>query len=174
MSEQRSDPGTESHAVVVLPVGSEAEMERLGEELGKRLWPGAVLALNGPLGAGKTTLARGIARGLDADPDEVRSPTFTLIHQYPGRFPLYHIDAYRLQDLEEWENLGPEEYLEGGGVTVVEWAEKVMSRLPGELLEIEIAGAGLGGGRQVMLRPRDEDYRRLVADVIRAFGGQRE
>ncbi|MBE3577157.1 MAG: tRNA (adenosine(37)-N6)-threonylcarbamoyltransferase complex ATPase subunit type 1 TsaE [Limnochordales bacterium] len=148
-------------------------MEQLGEELGRRLWPGAVLALNGPLGAGKTTLTRGIARGLGGRPDQVRSPTFTLIHQYPGRLPLYHLDAYRLQKAAEWENLGPEEYLEGDGVTVIEWAEKVITCLPAELLEIEIAGVGLATRRLVTLRPRGDDYRRLVSEVARVWRGQK-
>lgn len=151
-------------------VATAAEMEELGRRLGQRLWPGAVVALIGPLGAGKTTLTRGIARGLGCGED-VRSPSFTLMHTYPGRIPLYHIDAYRLTNLAEWQELGPEEFLEGEGVTVVEWAERVNEGLPEERLEVEIAGVGLKTPREVYLRPCGSRFERLVEELVAAGEG---
>ncbi|MBY0230464.1 MAG: tRNA (adenosine(37)-N6)-threonylcarbamoyltransferase complex ATPase subunit type 1 TsaE, partial [Gemmataceae bacterium] len=95
-----------------------------GVSLGERLFPGAVLALEGGLGAGKTHLVRGIAEGLGVpDPRVVTSPTFVLLQEYHGRLPLYHFDAYRLPSPEAFLGLGASEYLEGDGACVVEWAD---------------------------------------------------
>ena len=90
-----------------------------GRRLGKLLRPGDVIALYGDLGAGKTTLTRGIADGLGLKAD-IHSPTFTLIHEHPGAIPLYHVDLYRLSSEDEVEALGLDEYLYGDGVTVLE------------------------------------------------------
>ena len=98
---------------------------------------GMIVALNGPLGAGKTLFTQGIARGLEVE-EAVSSPTFTLIQEYKGRHPLYHFDFYRLDRPEELENLGYEEYLYGDGVCVIEWAEKFSYMLPSDILEISI------------------------------------
>src|SRR3990170_4836152 len=94
-----------------------------GEALGSRLGPGDVVALFGELGSGKTTLTKGIARGAGVAA-EVFSPTFTLIHEHPGRVPFYHVDLYRLTGQEDVEDLGIEEYLYGQGLVVIEWAER--------------------------------------------------
>lgn len=118
---------------------SPEETERLGERIGRALEPGIVVALIGELGAGKTTLTKGIARGLDV-PDLVHSPTFTLIHEHKGRLPVYHFDLYRLDTIEQIEDLGHEDYFHGPGVTIVEWAEKIESLLPDDHLEIRISG----------------------------------
>jgi tRNA threonylcarbamoyladenosine biosynthesis protein TsaE len=106
-----------------------AETEALGERIGSVLAPGSVVALRGGLAAGKTTLTKGIARSLGVAED-VTSPTYTLISEYPGRIPLYHMDAYRLEGEEDFLALGAEEYLYGDGVCVVEWSERVASALP--------------------------------------------
>ncbi len=106
-----------------------AETEALGERIGSFLAPGAVIALRGGLAAGKTTLTKGIARSLGVAED-VTSPTYTLISEYPGRIPLYHMDAYRLDGEEDFLALGAEEYLYGNGVCVVEWSERVAAALP--------------------------------------------
>jgi tRNA threonylcarbamoyladenosine biosynthesis protein TsaE len=117
---------------------TELEMRQFGRELAGTLTPGAVLALIGDLGAGKTTLARAIAEGLGVE-EQITSPTFTLIHEYEsGRLPFYHFDVYRIDDSEEMELLGYEEYFYGGGVTVVEWADKVDELLPNDAIVIEI------------------------------------
>ena len=115
------------------------ETEHLGEAIGRALEPGIVVALIGELGAGKTTLTKGIARGLDV-PDLVHSPTFTLIHEHKGRLPVYHFDLYRLDTIEQIEDLGYEDYFRGPGVTIVEWAEKIQALLPDDHLEIRITG----------------------------------
>jgi len=117
---------------------SEADTRRLGLALGKLLPHGAVVALNGPLGAGKTRLVQAVAEARGLDPHEVVSPTFTLIQEYRGPRPVYHFDAYRLRDDDEFLNLGPDEYFFGTGVTLVEWAERVAACMPADYLEITI------------------------------------
>jgi len=130
------------HSLVV-DVQSHAETEALGQALGRRMFPGAVIALIGTLGAGKTQLARAIAVGLDIpNPAVVTSPTFVLIQEYDARLPIYHFDAYRLQNERQFVELGVYEYLEGEGVCLVEWADKIPSVLPADRLEIHIAVTG--------------------------------
>jgi len=102
----------------------------VGERLATQLQPGNVLGLSGELGAGKTSLVKGIARGLGIS-QEVTSPTFTLIHEHSGgRLPLFHIDLYRLETSGQALAIGIEDYLNPSGVTVIEWAEKVRKLLP--------------------------------------------
>ena len=115
---------------------SEADTRRLGLALGVLLFDGAVVALNGPLGAGKTRLVQAVAEARGHDPRDVVSPTFTLIQEYRGARPVYHFDAYRLRDDDEFLNLGPDEYFYGSGVSLVEWAERVAGCLPAQYLEI--------------------------------------
>lgn len=117
------------------------ETHGLGIKIGKALQPGIVVALIGDLGAGKTTLAKGIARGLDVE-SLVHSPTFTLIHEHEGRMPMYHFDLYRTERPEELDDLGYEDYFYGSGASVVEWAEKIEGLLPADRLEIRITGDG--------------------------------
>jgi tRNA threonylcarbamoyladenosine biosynthesis protein TsaE len=103
----------------------------IGRIIGRGLAKGAVVALIGDLGAGKTCLTQGIARGLDVSPSYyVTSPTFTLINEYPGRIPLYHLDVYRLAGSRDLDDMGYEEYFYGDGVIVIEWAEKILDVLP--------------------------------------------
>jgi len=129
---------------------SAGETIALGEALGKKLLPGAVVALNGGLGAGKTYLSKGIARGLGF-PGEVKSPTFTLINIYEGRVPVYHFDCYRLKNNADLENIGYEEYFFGKGVTLVEWAEKIAGLLPENSVYIDIKTIG-GNLREFSVR----------------------
>jgi tRNA threonylcarbamoyladenosine biosynthesis protein TsaE len=103
-----------------------------------------MLALFGPLGAGKTALVRGIARGLGAAPTSVTSPTFVLIHEYRGRLPLAHVDLYRIRSQQELESTGLAEYLSGSTVTAVEWADKARPLLPDDRLEIELRHLAVG------------------------------
>lgn len=114
---------------------SEHETEALGERLAPHLRAGDVLALHGDLGAGKTTLVRGVVRGLGS-PDRVSSPTFVLMNVYEGRLPVYHFDAYRLAGPEDLEAIGAEEYLEGDGVALVEWSERAAGLLPADRLDV--------------------------------------
>ena len=99
---------------------------------------GMVLALSGELGAGKTTLVKAIATGLGIDEEDVCSPSYTLINEYEGRLPVYHFDLYRLTDSSELYELGYDDYLEGDGISIVEWADAVADALPGEYLSIRI------------------------------------
>jgi tRNA threonylcarbamoyladenosine biosynthesis protein TsaE len=115
---------------------------RLGLELGRRLGPGSVVALVGPLGAGKTHLSRAIAEGLGVAPHLVTSPTFVLLQEYPGRVPVYHFDAYRLAGAAPFADLGAHEYLEGDGACLVEWADRVAPCLPADHLRVEMEVTG--------------------------------
>ncbi|MCS6777463.1 MAG: tRNA (adenosine(37)-N6)-threonylcarbamoyltransferase complex ATPase subunit type 1 TsaE [Chloroherpetonaceae bacterium] len=122
---------------------SRQDTERLGAALGRLLRPGDTLALAGALGAGKTTLAQAIARGMGIT-DPVTSPTFALIQEHPGPVPLFHFDVYRLQVPEEVLELGFTEYLERDGVLLIEWADRIASLLPPDhlLLLLEIQNVG--------------------------------
>lgn len=113
------------------------ETESLGEKLAQLLKPSDVVVLNGDLGVGKTTLTRGLARGLGIKRN-VKSPTFTLIREYKdGRIPLYHMDAYRLESSPD-EDLGFDEYFNGDGITMVEWPQFIKDEIPAEHLTINI------------------------------------
>jgi tRNA threonylcarbamoyladenosine biosynthesis protein TsaE len=113
-----------------------------GERLAATLQRGDVVALSGELGAGKTALVKGIARGLGVSQD-VTSPTFTLIHEYTGgRLRLFHIDLYRLDSAQQALAIGIEDYLNGDGITVIEWAEKIASLLPERTTRIRIESLG--------------------------------
>jgi tRNA threonylcarbamoyladenosine biosynthesis protein TsaE len=115
----------------------------LGRRLGGLLFPNSVVALVGPLGAGKTHLVRAIAEGLAiADSRFVSSPTFVLIHEYAARMPIYHFDAYRLRSEREFADLGIQEYFEGEGTCLVEWADKVVELLPPDHLRVSLVIMG--------------------------------
>ncbi len=117
-----------------------AATEAFGRRLGALLFPGAVVALVGQLGAGKTHLTRAVAEGLGVkNPAAVTSPTFVLIQEYPARLPVYHFDAYRLSGPREFAELGVDEYFHSDGVCLIEWADKVEPTLPAEHLRVEIA-----------------------------------
>ena len=117
---------------------SARQTQRLGRHLGSLAQGGDVFLLIGVLGAGKTCLTQGIARGLGVE-DVATSPTFVVVNQYKGRLPLYHIDLYRLDRIEEVIDLGLDDYLFGKGVCVVEWADKAPGILPQEHLLVEIS-----------------------------------
>ena len=120
----------------------EAATARLGAALADVLPDGTVVGLCGTLGSGKTRLVRAIAEASGVDPRSVVSPTFVLIHEYHGRRPIYHLDAYRLRDEDEFLQLGPDEYFDSPGLTLVEWADRVESCLPAERVEIRIEVTG--------------------------------
>lgn len=120
---------------------SPEETEAAGERLGRTLGAGDVVALVGELGAGKTCFIQGLVRGLGVT-TRATSPTFVLINQYRGRVPVYHVDAYRTESLAELQDLGVPELFAGDGVTVVEWADKLLPLLPPGTFEVVIAGVG--------------------------------
>ncbi|MDY0410482.1 tRNA (adenosine(37)-N6)-threonylcarbamoyltransferase complex ATPase subunit type 1 TsaE [Virgibacillus soli] len=115
---------------------TEEETMKLAETLTQYLNPGDVITLEGDLGAGKTTFTKGIAKGLGVK-QIVNSPTFTIIKEYEGDLPFYHMDVYRLEDMDE--DIGFDEYFDGKGITVVEWAHFIQDYLPEELLNITIS-----------------------------------
>ncbi len=131
------------HAALSLNVNDPVGTEAFGHRLGVLLFPGAVVGLIGPLGAGKTHLVRAIAEGLGIrDSRVVSSPTFVLIQEYSARLPIYHFDAYRLAGPAEFLELGVHEYFDSGGVCLIEWADRVESALPAERLNIRISITG--------------------------------
>ena len=119
---------------------SPEETQAIGERVGQNLKPGDIVALIGDLGAGKTCLTQGIARGVKIEPNQiVNSPSYTLINEYAGKIPIYHIDLYRLQRREEILDLGLEEYLEGNGICIIEWADRMLDLLPEGCMTIELS-----------------------------------
>lgn len=129
---------------------SEADTEAAGERLAAELSAGDVVLLHGELGAGKTAFVRGLARGLGAPPDDVSSPTFTLIQEYRGgRLPLFHVDLYRLEP-REVDDLGLDELTSGQAVVAIEWAERWRDR-PTQAIEVRIDDRG-GDRREIAIR----------------------
>jgi len=120
---------------------SPAETQAAGERLGARLEAGAVVACVGELGAGKTCFLQGLARGLGVR-SAVTSPTFVLVNEYVGRLRVHHLDAYRTGTLSELLDIGIEEFMYGDGVTVIEWADKLLPLLPPSTITVTITGLG--------------------------------
>src|SRR5207237_3531136 len=116
------------------------------------------------LGAGKTTLVRAIAIALGVEPRLIASPTFALVHEYPGRWPVYHFDAYRLSSVAEFVGLGVDEYFHGDGVCLIEWADRVAACLPAEHLWITIGVTG-EMTRRLEITARGERYIKLVESL---------
>ena len=116
---------------------NEAETITLGQKIGAKLQRGDIIALQGTLGAGKTTITKGIAQALDIQ-DTITSPTFCLISEYEGVMPLYHMDVYRLEDSDDFINLGADDMLYGQGVTLIEWSEKIMQELPKKTIVLQL------------------------------------
>lgn len=133
---------------------SPEETFALGEMFGRAAKPGQVICLDGDLGVGKTVFTQGFAKGLGVK-DPVVSPTFTIVHEYTdGRIPLYHFDVYRIEDVDEMEEIGYDDYFFGGGVCLIEWAEKIREILP-------------GGVQAVAIEKNPEkgfDYRKITAE----------
>ncbi|MBW2279833.1 MAG: tRNA (adenosine(37)-N6)-threonylcarbamoyltransferase complex ATPase subunit type 1 TsaE [Deltaproteobacteria bacterium] len=165
---------------------SAEETRRLGSSLGRALQAGDVVALSGDLGAGKTCLVQGIARGLDVPPEvPVTSPTFTLVGEYPGRLPLRHADFYRVESYARLAGAGFDDLLDGKGVLVVEWPELFPDALPQDRLEVHIAllaqeGPEAGGAgassvegqdppRRLSVLGSGERGRALAEEVLRSW-----
>jgi tRNA threonylcarbamoyladenosine biosynthesis protein TsaE len=132
--------------------------------LGSLLTRGDIVALAGELGTGKTTLVRGIAAGMGIEDKEVASPSFTLINEYEGPLPLFHIDLYRLQDEKELLNIDFEEYMKGDGVTVIEWADKIPYAVPHESLWITLRYLDTES-REIVLRPQADHYEMMIEEL---------
>jgi tRNA threonylcarbamoyladenosine biosynthesis protein TsaE len=135
---------------------SPEETQAAGERLGARLEAGAVVACVGALGAGKTCFLQGLARGLGVE-SPVTSPTFVLVNQYRGRLPVYHVDAYRTETLTDLLDIGIEELMHGDGVTVIEWADKLVPLLPSHTITVTITGLG-DEPRRIVIEQAGPDY----------------
>ncbi len=142
---------------------SPEETQKIGAQLGELALPGDIVLLVGGLGAGKTCLTQGIAWGLGIK-EYAASPSFVVIRELHGRLPLYHIDFYRLDHLEEIAELGLDDYLYGKGVCVLEWAEKGLSLLPEEHLLIEM-GYLSDSERSLKFKPGGKRYKEIVAKL---------
>ncbi|MDQ0254170.1 tRNA threonylcarbamoyladenosine biosynthesis protein TsaE [Evansella vedderi] len=141
---------------------SPSETQLLAEKIANFLRQGDLLTLEGDLGAGKTSFSKGIAKGLGVK-GNVNSPTFTIIKEYMGRLPFYHMDAYRLED--DSEDLGLEEYFEGDGVTVVEWPSMIEDQLPPHRLDITIKHLG-ETSRSFTFKALGEHYNSICKEIF--------
>ena len=151
---------------MILKTASADETIRFGKKLGMLLSPGDVVALVGELGAGKTTLVRGIVQGLGVtDRRVVKSPTFSLVYKYEGRIPIYHFDAYRLEDAQEMLDIGSDEMIYGNGVAIVEWADKVLGCLPKEYLEITLTAVS-ENERNIEISGYGSRYDKIINDLL--------
>lgn len=136
---------------------------KLAVRLGELVNPGDVITLEGDLGAGKTTFTKGLAKGMGIQKN-VNSPTFTIMKEYrDGRLPLYHMDVYRMEDSEE--DLGFDEFFEGEGVTVVEWAHLIQEQLPPDRLDIRILRVE-NESREIIFEPIGDHYIGLCKELI--------
>jgi tRNA threonylcarbamoyladenosine biosynthesis protein TsaE len=143
-----------------------ARTHALGRAIGTRAMPGTVLALIGPLGAGKTQLAKGVADGLGVT-SVVNSPTFVLMNEHVGRLRLFHVDAYRLDDPEEALAAGLFDERQADGVTVIEWADRLDGWLPPERVDLWIdPDAGAGNRRAIRWAAHGEAHARLAAEAL--------
>lgn len=133
--------------------GSPGETAAAGERLARTLRPGDVVGLRGELGAGKTCFVQGVARGLGVS-GRVSSPTFTLINEYAGRWAVHHVDAYRLEGPAAADGLGLDEVVDGDGVTLVEWPERLGTDLPPRTIDVHLAGVGDEPRLITVTRPR--------------------
>ena len=122
---------------MTIRTNSPLETEELGKKIGNALKKGDVVSLRGSLGAGKTVIAKGIARSLGIE-EAIVSPTFTLVQEYDGREKLYHLDIYRLSGDDEFESMGGEEFLYPDGITLIEWSEKIDDMLPDNTIYITV------------------------------------
>lgn len=123
--------------MITLTTHTAEETIELGRKIGSLLKKGDIIAMQGTLAAGKTTITKGIAEALGVK-DNITSPTFCLISEYEGKMPLYHMDVYRLDGTEDFAGLGTEDMLYGEGVSIIEWSEKVMSELPKKTIILKL------------------------------------
>lgn len=142
---------------------SPEETELLAKKLGELVAAGDVITLSGDLGVGKTSFTKGLAKGLGIT-RTVSSPTFTIIKEYIGRLPLYHMDAYRIED--EWEELGLDEYFHGEGVSVIEWPDMIGEQLPENRLVISIERIG-DTRRKIKFQPLGEHYIKICEELFK-------
>lgn len=157
--------------VFEVSVSEAGDTVKVGEALGRVLPAGSVVALSGELGAGKTVLTKGIAKGLGIEEEPV-SPTYVIMNVYPGKTPLYHFDLYRVSSAQELEGIGYEEFVYGDGVCVVEWAERMRDAFPEDAVDVEIEmtwGNGGPSGRNIRIRGEKDWLSLFKSTVERVF-----
>ena len=145
----------------VFITSSSNETRQLAEKLGTLVFPNTLITLNGQLGAGKTTFTQGLAKGLGLQ-RKVTSPTFNILKIYKGRLPLYHIDAYRLEDIDQ--DLGFEEYIDSDGVCVIEWSDFLPNLLPDERMNVSLEILE-DDSRKLTFSVQGEQYERLLEEL---------
>jgi tRNA threonylcarbamoyladenosine biosynthesis protein TsaE len=145
---------------------SPEETRRLGEDLAAMLRAGDVVSLTGDLGAGKTTMVQGAARGLGVE-QPVTSPTFTLVKEYRGRLPIHHMDIYRLDHVQDVLDLGFEEILDAGGVVFVEWGDAIDALLPTDHLQVTLTMPDEGEERRVEITWFGPSWGDRMDDLLR-------
>lgn len=144
---------------------SAQQTKEIARSIGERLRKGDILALSGELGSGKTCFTGGLARGLGVNEKyQITSPTFTLINEYPARYTLYHFDIYRIKDYSEFEDLGYEEYFNGEGIVVIEWAEKVAKILPVKTIFINFEYVD-ENERRIIIEAPVKKMKELITDI---------
>ncbi|MBN9388065.1 MAG: tRNA (adenosine(37)-N6)-threonylcarbamoyltransferase complex ATPase subunit type 1 TsaE [Chloroflexi bacterium] len=162
-------PSTPPSAIVDFVSHSVAQTQRCGSQLAQQLGPGTVILLEGDLGAGKTTFTKGLAQGLGVE-GYVNSPTFTLVNEYEGRLPVYHLDCYRLENGREALDFGIEEYLYGEGVTVIEWPERIREIWPSSYIRVTLSYLN-ETKRSLRVEPVGPEYVGLMQEFKKsAFG----
>jgi tRNA threonylcarbamoyladenosine biosynthesis protein TsaE len=145
-----------------------AMTRRVGEAIGNGLQPADIILLAGPLGAGKTTLVQGMAKGLGIT-GSVMSPTFVLARELEGRLKMYHVDLYRLEKMPEITDLGLDDYLYGDGVTVIEWADRAEALWPEDHLRIDLEYDG-DKARKLKVTAHGKRYHKMMDALAAKFG----
>lgn len=150
--------------MVKIYLENEEQTKEIGYKLGQLLTPKSVVCLIGDLGAGKTTMTQSLAKALEVD-DYITSPTFNIVNEYEGRMPLYHFDVYRIGSSDEMYDIGFDEYIDGEGVCIIEWANLIEDILPNEYLYIEMNYKETG--REMILAPKGEKYEVIVKELTK-------
>lgn len=146
-----------------IKTNSAEETEQLGYKIGQSLSGGEIIAMTGDLGAGKTTLTKALAKGLEID-DYITSPTFTIVNEYSGRLKLFHFDVYRIGDVEEMYDLGFEEYFYSNGVCIVEWSNLILEILPKERINIDISYVD-ENSREITISGSGENFDHMIKEL---------
>ena len=150
--------------MVKIYLEDENKTKEIGYKIGNLLTPGIVICLIGDLGAGKTTMTQSLAKALEVD-DYITSPTFTIVNEYEGKMPLYHFDVYRIGSSDEMYDIGYDDYIDGEGVCIIEWANLIEDILPDEYLYIELKYKDMS--REMILNPVGEKYEKIVEELTK-------
>jgi len=151
---------------VKITSSSPQKTEQIGLLLGEMLIRGDIIALSGELGTGKTTLVRGMALGMGLEKDDVASPSFTLVNEYRGPLPLFHLDLYRLHEEKELLDIDFEAYIRGEGVVAIEWADRISQAVPSDALWITLR-YGVDERREIVAEARGARYELIIEELQR-------